>query len=167
MAVRWKRTELGEDVYERLDVLPKERVLAWADDGAGRPVVATETALHMQRVPPEYARLGWDQIERASYEAGTLTVVLGESLGGATLRVPVGPERQLPVVVRDRITASVVVDRFVALSGDDGVRIVGRRGPDGTIAWRVELDPALDGDDAARTASQVAFDEVRAEVGDL
>ncbi|MCZ3389666.1 MAG: hypothetical protein LH645_11240 [Actinomycetia bacterium] len=165
--MRWKRAELAGAVYASLDVHPRERVLAWADDGAGRPVVATETALHVQRVPPEYARFGWEQIERASYEAGTLTVVLGESLGGATLRVPVGPERQLPVVVRDRITASVVVDRFVALSGDSGARIIGRRGPDGTVAWQVELDPALDGDAAARAASQVAFDEVRAEVGDL
>lgn len=167
MAVRWKRTELSQEVYGRLDLQPKERVLAWADDGAGRPVVATETALHMQRVPPEYARFGWEQIERASYEAGMLTVVLGESLGGATLRVPVGPERQLPVVVRDRITASVVVDRFVALSGDSGARIVGRRASDGTVAWRVELDPALDGNAEARAASEAAFAEVRAEVGDL
>jgi len=165
--MKWKRVELDQDVYARLDLRPKERVLAWADDGAGRPVVATETALHLQRVPPEYARFGWEQIERASYEPGTLTVVLGESLDGATLRVPVGSERQLPVVVRDRVTASVVVDRLVALSGDKGVRIVGRRGPDGVTIWRQELDPALLADAAARAAAEEALAEVQAEVGDV
>jgi hypothetical protein len=164
--VKWKRDELDSGVRERLDLRPRERVLAWADDGVGRPVVATETALHLQRVPPEYSRLGWEQIERASYEAGMLTVVLGDALGGSTLRVPVGSERQLPVVVRDRITASVVVDRFVALSGDAGVRIVGRRGADGGVTWREELDPALVTDTAAVAASQEALVEVRAEVGD-
>jgi hypothetical protein len=166
LVVKWKRAELDPDVYALLDVHPKERVLAWADDGAGRPVIATETALHLQRVPPDYARFGWEQIERASYEAGWLTVVLGESLGGATLRVPVGSERQLPVVVRDRITASVVVDRFVALSGDAGVRVVGRRGVDGGVTWRLDLDPGLVADASAVAASQEALAEVRAEVGE-
>ena len=164
--MKWKRAELDPDVYSLLEVRPKERVLAWADDGAGRPVVATETALHLQRVPPDYARFGWEQIERASYEAGTLTVVLGDSLGGATLRVPVGTERDLPVVVRDRITASVVVDRFVALSGDAGVRIVGRRAADGGVIWRLDLDPGLQSDPRAVTASEEALVEVRAEVGE-
>jgi hypothetical protein len=164
--VKWKRAELDAGVRERLDLRPKERVLAWADDGAGRSVVASETALHLQRVPPAYARFGWEQIERASYEAGTLTVVLGDSQGGSTLRVPVGTERQLPVVVRDRITASVVVDRFVALSGDLGVRIVGRRGANGGITWRQELDPGLVTDTAAVAASQEALVEVQTEVGD-
>ncbi len=92
--MKWKREDLTPTCASALDLQPKERVLAWADDGAGRPVVATETALHLQRVPPEYARFGWEQIERASYEAGTLTVVLGDSLGGVTLRVPVGSERR-------------------------------------------------------------------------
>lgn len=164
--MKWKREELDADVQARLALHHKERVLAWADDGAGRPVVATDTALHVQRVPPEYSRFGWEQIERASYEAGTLTVVLGETAGGVTLRVPVGSERQLPVVVRDRITASVVVDRFVALSGDSGVRIVGRRGVDGGTTWRLDLDPGLATDAAAVAASQEALAEVRVEVGD-
>ncbi len=65
----------------RLDLQPKERVLAWADDGAGRPVVATETALHLQRVPPEYARFGWEQIERASYESGNVDGRARETVG--------------------------------------------------------------------------------------
>lgn len=139
--------------------------MAWVDDGSGRPVVASDTALHVQRNPPDYSRLGWEQIERASYDSGVLTVVLGVDLDEATLRVPVGDGRDLPVVVRDRVTASVIVDRFVALDGNVGVRVVGRRGPMGTIAWRAVLDPELADDPAARAEAQLALAEVRAEVG--
>ncbi len=163
--MKWRRPALDDDVRELLHLAPKERILAWVDDGSGRLVVASDTALHVQRIPPEYSSFGWEQIERASYDSGVLTVVLGPDLGGATLRVPVGDGRDLPVVVRDRVTASVIVDRFVALDGESGVRIVGRRGPSGGIAWRADLDPDLVGDPAARAGAQEALVEVRAEVG--
>jgi hypothetical protein len=163
--VRWRRPALDDEVRELLDLAPKERILAWVDDGSGRLVVASDTALHVQRTPPGYSRLGWEQIERASYDSGVLTVVLAPDLGDATLRVPVGDGRDLPVVVRDRVTASVIVDRFVALDGESGVRIVGRRGPAGDIRWRADLDPPLAGDPAARAEAQDVLAEVRAEVG--
>ena len=162
--MKWRRPELDDDVHALLDLAPRERILAWVDDGSGRPVVASDTALHVQRIPPEYSRLGWEQIERASYDSGVLTVVLGAEPGGVTLRVPVGDGRDLPVVVRDRVTASVIVDRYVVIDGERGVRIVGRRGPAGDIAWRTDLDPELVGDPAARAAAQQALVEVRAEV---
>jgi hypothetical protein len=129
-------------VRSQLDLSAKERVLAWADDGNGRLVVASETALHLQRNPPAYSRFSWDQIERVSYEGGVLTITLTPDLGSASLRIPVGEGRDLPVVVRDRVTSSVVVDRFVPLEGDLGVRIIGRRGDHGMV-WRTDLDPAL------------------------
>lgn len=165
--MRWRQPPLEADVRERLDLGPKERILAWVDDGAGRPVVASEAALHVQRVPPEYSRLGWEQIERASYDSGVLTVVLGPELGTATLRIPVGEGRDLPVVVRDRVTASVVVDRFVALDEAAGVRIVGRRGADRKVTWRLDLDPGLEASPEAVLASQEALAEAQAEVGDV
>lgn len=163
--MKWRRPGLDNDVRERLDLAPKERILAFADDGEGRSVVASETALHVQRLPPEYSRLGWEQIERASYDPGVLTVVLSADLGGSTLRIPVGDGRDLPVVVRDRVTASVIVDRFVALDGDAGVRIVGRRGSSGDIVWRADLDPGLANHSAARAEAQGVLAEVQSEVG--
>jgi len=164
--MKWRRAALPDDVRVRLDLAPRERILAWADDGAGRLVVASESALHVQRIPPEYSRLGWEQIERASYDSGVLTVVLEPGLGAATLRIPVGDGRDLPVVVRDRVTASVVVDRFVALDGEAGARITGRRGADRKVIWRLDLDPGLDTNREAVLASKEALAEVQAEVGD-
>lgn len=164
--MRWRRSPLAPAVKEQLELRPKERVLAWVDDGAGRIVVASETALHLQRTPPAYSRIGWEQVERASYDSGTLTVVLVPEQGSATLRIPVGEGRDLPVVVRDRVTASVLVNRFVPLRGDAGVRIVGRRQENGQVLWRSELDPGLADDAGARGEAAMALAEVRAEVGE-
>jgi hypothetical protein len=164
--MRWRKTPLDPAVKAQLELRPKEKILAWVDDGSGRVVVASETALHLQRTPPEYSRLGWEQVERASYDSGTLTVVLTPELGSATLRIPVGEGRELPVVVRDRVTASVLVNRFVPLRGDAGVRIVGRRQENGEVLWRSELDAALAGDATAQGEAAIALAEVRAEVGE-
>jgi hypothetical protein len=164
--MRWRRTPLDPAVKDQLELRPKEKILAWVDDGSGRVVVASETALHLQRTPPAYSRFGWEQVERASYDSGTLTVVLTPELGSATLRIPVGEGRELPVVVRDRVTASVLVNRFVPLRGDTGVRIVGRRQENGEVLWRSELDAALADDAAAQGEAAIALAEVRAEVGE-
>lgn len=164
--MRWRKPSLDPAVKEQLELRPKEKVLAWVDDGAGRVVVASETALHLQRTPPSYSRFGWEQVERASYDSGTLTVVLVPEQGSATLRIPVGDGRELPVVVRDRVTASILVNRFVPLRGDEGVRIVGRRQESGQVLWRSELDPGLADDAGARGEAALALAEVRAEVGE-
>jgi hypothetical protein len=164
--MRWRRTPLDPGVKDQLELRPKEKILAWVDDGSGRVVVASETALHLQRTPPAYSRFGWEQVERASYDAGTLTVVLTPELGSATLRIPVGEGRELPVVVRDRVTASVLVNRFVPLRGDAGVRIVGRRQGNGEVLWRSELDATLAEDATAQGEAAIALAEVRAEVGE-
>ena len=162
--MKLRKPGLPADVRAALELRPKERVLAWADDGAGRPIVATETALHLQRTPPAYTRFGWDQIEHVTYEGGVLIVTLVPELDSATLRVPVGEGRELPIAIRDRVTSSVVVDRFVPLTDDAGVRIVGRRNGSGEIVWRGNLDPDLAGDPKFQRAAQRALDEVRAEV---
>lgn len=163
--MRWRKQPLDPEVQMRLVLLPKERIIAWVDDGAGRPIVASETALHLQRVPPDYARIGWDQIEQAAYEAGVLSVTLTPDLDSATLRVPVGEDRELPVAVRDRVTASIVVDRFVPLEGEAGVRIVGRRAADGSITWRTDLDPALERQGAFVDETAKALTDIQSEVG--
>lgn len=164
--MKWRKQPLDPEVQARLELRPKERILAWVDDGGGRLIVASETALHLQRVPPEYARFAWDQIERASYETGMLTVTLTPELDSAVLQVPVGEDRDLPVVVRDRVSASVVIDRFEPLDGEVGVRIVGRRTAEGGIIWRTDLDPTLVGRPDAEEVVRRALAEARAEVGE-
>jgi hypothetical protein len=159
-----RRSRLPDEVRSHLQLRERERILAWADDGEGRPVVASETALHLQRNPPAYSRFSWHQIEQARYEDGVMTVVLVPDLGSATLRVPVGESRDLPVAVRDRVTASVAVDRFVVLEGDRGARIVARKTDDGGLSWRLDLDPDLVGHPDVVKAAESALEEVKREV---
>ena len=71
-----RRPKVPEEVRSQLQLGAKERVLAWVDDGDGRFVVASETALHLQRNPPVYSRYSWDKIEQARYDAGVMTIVL-------------------------------------------------------------------------------------------
>lgn len=162
--MKWRRPRFPEAVREQIDLRDRERILAWADDGDGRLVVASDTALHLQRTPPDYTRIGWEQIEHASYDAGVMTIDLGPDLGSASLRVPVGSERDLPVAIRDRVTSSVVVDRFVPLVDDRGVRIVGRRGGSGELTWRFDLDPELADQDAYIDTANRLLEDVQNEV---
>jgi hypothetical protein len=164
--MKWRKPTLDPQVRDQLELGPRERVLAWADDGAGRLIVASQAGLHLQRTPPLYSRIGWEQIERATYDSGTLAVTLVPQLDSATLRVPVGDARDLPVVVRDRVTASVLVDRFVPLDGDAGVRIVGRRAADGVVTWRTDVDPGLAGRADIDDVVKGALADVRGEVGE-
>jgi hypothetical protein len=57
----------------------------------------------------------------------------------------------------------VVVDRFVPLVNDRGVRIVGRRGDHG-IRWRTDLDPEIAEDQQFVNEAQRLLAEAQAEV---
>jgi len=164
--MKLRRKRLDPDLLAALNLQHGEHVLAWAEDAAGRPVVASETALHLQRTPPSYTRLGWETIERASYKDGFLTVLLTDEPGSSGLRIPLGDDKRLAIVVRDRVTASIVVDRFITLTDDMGFRVVGRRAPGSDhVAWRVERDAGLPDTEEIRLSIDQALAEVRAEVG--
>jgi hypothetical protein len=70
-------------------------------------------------------------------------------------------------LVRERVTASVVLQRHVALQGRRGVRVIARRAPRGNqpLQWIYEYDEGIDPDDpfvrhAAAEALAAARDEV-------
>ena len=56
---------------------------------------------------------------------------------------------QLLPFVRERVTASVVLQRRVAVRGRLGLLVVARRAPNGTgdLTWAYDLDAGLDPDD--------------------
>ena len=53
-------------------------------------------------------------------------------------------------LVRERVTASVVLQRHVAVSGRRGLRVIARRAPRGNapVDWFFEYDAGVDPDDA-------------------
>jgi len=147
---------------------PGERILASAKDAEGRPVVASDRALWLQRRPPEYSRVPWHEVARASFADDLLTIVLTTApLGSATaLRIPLAEAGRLPAVVRERVTATVAFDQHVRLRGRSGVRVVARRRPgDDVLIWGFVPDEGLSLTAAEVALAQRAVGDLRAEYG--
>ncbi|MBP2356618.1 hypothetical protein JOF29_007728 [Kribbella aluminosa] len=152
----------------------KEDVLAAVQLANGRWVAGTRAALYL---PSDSAdaerRVGWEQIERANWdsEASVLhiyeTTDFGTPLHASELKVE-DPGR-FGQLLRERVDASIVVQRHVPLSGKRGVRIVGRRNPAGTdaeVTWNIVLDKGLEpSQPGVVEAADAALREVRDEFG--
>lgn len=133
----------------QLQLEPGERVLAWATDRRGTWYAGTARALLISTAEGSL-RIPWERIEHAEWDgdAELLLVVevaeFGEAkpMHRAALH---GPERLLQLV-RERITASVVLERFVPVTARRGITVVARRAPhtDEPLTWSFVLDPALD-----------------------
>lgn len=151
-----------------------ERILAWAPLVGGGWVVGTRDALYVPdgRVPWEHVQTaGWDRDEghvRVS-EVGSW----GEPRPQHLLTVPDAAAQdvdRLLQLLRERVTASVLLSRHVRISGRRGVRVVARRAPSGRseIGWFYEYDAGIDPDDPfVRAAAETALAAAKADVGML
>ena len=152
------------------EVAPGERVLAWAPLVGGEAVGGTRDALYLPA-----RRLAWERVEAADWDAdlGRLRVsevgVWGElRREHALILEESGPGAdRLLQLVRERITASVVLVRHVPINGRRGVRVVARRAPSGRspVEWVYEYDAGVDPADpfveaAASTALAAARDDL-------
>jgi hypothetical protein len=144
---------------------PGEKVLAWAESDRG-VVAGTRDALYV-----DGRRLPWEQVEAADWDSDTSRLRISEVGSWGEPRVEhdlvVEEPRRLLELVRERVTASVVLQRHVPLTGRRGLRVIARRAPRGDqpIAWFYEYDEGVDPDDpevreAARAALAAARDEV-------
>ena len=122
--------------------------------------------------PVETRRIPWEQVESADWDqdAETLRVVEVAPYGERR------PEHHLGLtdaglflaLVRERVTASVVLSRRVPLGRGKGLNVVGRRPPRGTgeITWAYELDPGVDPKDpGVRAAAEEALRVARTDAG--
>lgn len=154
----WRRAEV--DGLER-----GERVLAIGSGPAGR-VVATNRRLLM----PDVA-VTWDRVERASWDGEEETLYVTEILPDGRSRprrVAITKPGRLVDVVRELVTASVVLIRKVPIDGTKGVRVTGRRQPDGDLTWTAAIDAGLDIEDpVVKEKIDAAVATVRAEVETL
>jgi len=126
-----------------------ERVVGWGRTEAGTAAVATQRGLWLPAAEG-YRRVGWHEIDKASWAQDSLTLIVGEPVGDfVDERPPASWEfaepRDIPKVVRARVDRSVAVTEHYDLRPAGGVRIVGRRvsGQDG-LTWRAHCDPGTD-----------------------
>ncbi|MDO9496215.1 MAG: hypothetical protein Q7J48_10990 [Nocardioides sp.] len=152
-----------------LAVAEGERLLAWATDTEGDAVGGTRDALYLRG-----HRLPWEEVEAADWDRDTSVLTVSEvGVWGEVRRrhqVTIDQQGSLLELVRERVSASIVLQRHVAVQGRRGVRVIARRAPHSTgeIAWFLEYDQGVEPDDpAVRVAAGEALHAARGEVGAL
>lgn len=142
-------------------VAPGERLLA-----SSGPVGGTRDALYL----PE--RVAWEQVAAADWDAEERTLTVTE-VGRFGEPAPVHVVRlddagRLLQLVRERVTASIALQRHVPVRGRASVRVLARQAPArrGELAWFVEYDDALDpADPEVDAVVQAALATARADIG--
>jgi hypothetical protein len=159
-----RRTRVDEEV----PLEPGERVLASAAGEAGK-LIATDRRLLVPG-PGGHDGIGWGTVERATWDGDSerLTITQTAPLGSRPRqhRLHIEAAERLLDVVREQVTASVVISRYVPIMDDRGVRITGRRQPGRTgLTWVVTVDNGLAMDTPeVRTVIDAAVKAVRSEV---
>ncbi|MBD8869971.1 hypothetical protein [Nocardioides donggukensis] len=159
----------GQELLRRHPVRSGEKALAGAALADGSAAVGTREALYVGE-----RRIPWESVERADWDAETSTLhVLGVGSWGdprPTYDLELPDPGRLLQLVRERVTASVVLQRHVAVEGRRGFYVIARRAPTGgnaTLTWLYEFDEGIDPEDpeVARLA-EAALEVARGEVGD-
>jgi hypothetical protein len=141
------------DVVARAGLPGGERILAATCARDGHWLLATRRRLVM--VPPDgpVETVGWEQVEAADWsrdEDRLRVSQVGEfGLPRGRHELTLHDAGDLLAVVRERVTASVVLQRRVVVRGKQGLTVVARRAPntDDPLSWSYELDPGLEPDD--------------------
>lgn len=150
----------------QVEVAAGERVLAWAPAADGI-VAGTRAALYL----PGGRRLPWEQVEAADWDSDSETLKVSEvgtwGEPRPTYSFVLSEPNRLLQLVRERVTASVVLQRHVPIRGQRGVRVIARRAPTGAreLTWLFEYDVGIDPDDAfVAHAAQEALAAARGEI---
>ncbi len=160
--------------------LPRgEKVLASAVAADGTWVLGTRGFLAVVPISVEPVEttdprlIPWEQVEDAAWEQEATRLRIteigqyGEPRPAYDLVMDDHPGLLLQLV-RERVTASVVLQRWVPVRGKRGVTVIGRRSPaGGPIAWMHAYDRGLDpADPEVVVVADLALVQAQAEVGD-
>lgn len=145
-----------------------ERVLASCSSAEGVVLAGTRDALHLGD-----ERLPWEEVQAADWDRDREVLrVVETGRWGEERRehaFAVTEPGLLLQLVRERVTASIVLQRHVPVDGSRGVRVIGRRPPRGNaaIAWFFEYDEGVDPlDPRVHEAATAALATARADVGE-
>ena len=171
------------EVLKRAALPRGARVLASARTQDGTWLLGTRDALVVvptvepeepDRVVGPVETLPWERVATADWnkDEDRLRVTEVAEYGVVPpTHVLAAPEPGLLLqLVRERVTASIVLQRRVPVSGRRGVTVIARRAPQGSggTTWAVELDPGLAPEDpAVREAAARGLQDAQAELGFL
>jgi hypothetical protein len=174
--------QVPADVLHRAGLASDDNVLAAAPAKDGSWLLGTRQALVV--VPPQgversetgppgpAARVPWEQVERADWDRETERFRVSEVGRFGEVRPEYSFRMENPALllqlVRERVTASVVLQRRVAVYGSQGLSVIGRRAPsgDGEITWAYEFDGGVDpADPFVMEAAERGLREAEEELG--
>jgi hypothetical protein len=171
----WSRSRgLPKTVYDfwrsslALQANRPAHLLAWAKTSTGFCIASPATFSYGDEDAWEH--LGWHEIERGSWNAdlNKLSWVRYAPPGEPPARgvLELTEPGRVPELFRERIAATITVERFVPLSGERGVIIAARRdlGAGGAVVWHGTLTRGLSWQtDGVRAAVDQAMEQVKAE----
>lgn len=164
-----RRERVPDEVRAAVPLLPGERILSVCLSGEVGYLVASDHALYRVELPA-VERLRWDLIDRAAWDPPTFDIRIRDSDGegsGTQRRVwPADQNGDLPAVVRDRVTGSILTNAAITVPGGRA-RIVARRNADtGEVRWQVEFGPGVDpADPAVAQAAERELTDLRSRLG--
>lgn len=173
---RSPRRGVPREIRRRLGLARGEQPLAQAQAGDGSWVVGTRLHLvilgpsSQSSTPPR--QVPWEQIEDASWdqESSRLQVTEVGSYGEQrpAYALQLDDPTHLLQLVRERVTASIVLQRRVPVSGTSGLTVIGRRSPGGgPVSWMHAYDPELDpADPEVAGVAEQALAQAQLEVGE-
>ena len=163
MSPRWRRTLPADIAALQQD---HGKVLAWGRTDTGGIIIATAAALVIDAEPGR--TLPWDRIDRASWEPPQLRLEFRDPDSGAPERMGLvlAEHGELPPVIHQRVTRSVVTSRRVELPGGVGAVLAARRNGKGAVTWTVVFDAGADpGDPELQRAAREALTQFRESLG--
>ena len=163
---------IGRRRQPRIDLGAGERLLAWAEAGAGGVAGGTRQAFYLSTPGEDPVRVPWEGVEAAEWDSDRSTLQVAEVGSWGEQRVVHEIVLEVPgdllPLVRERVTASIVLQRHIPVTGRHGLRVIGRRPPagDAPIAWFYEYDAGVDPDDPrVRRAAAAALAQAKADTG--
>ena len=149
-----------------LQVPSSERIMATALGPATYEppvVIATEKALYFA-TSTEPNRIDWPKISKVTWEEPWLEVTTNENI---LIKLHLDPCGDVPPVVRDRVTASVLFRETLTRASGGTITAIGRREPDRTeVSWLIEFHGDLDPNDPLTSQdADTALRELRNTLG--
>ncbi len=162
---------LPSEVLDRASLPRGEKPLAFAASLDGTWLLGTRERLVIVTAS-EVVSIPWERVEDAAWnqEESRLRITGIGDYGRPrpSYSFEMGEPALLLQLVRERVTASIVLQRRVPVRDRLGVTVIGRRNPvGGPVAWMHAYDPGLDPDDPEVVAvADLALGQAQAEVGD-
>lgn len=159
------------DVVARSGLPRGEKVLAFAAATDGSWVLGTRRRLALVRSDGT-TQIPWEDVEDAAWDMDASRLKLTEIGSYGEQRPAYTFELDDPALllqlVRERVTASIVLQRWVPVRGRHGLTVIGRRSPvGGPVTWMHAYDAGLDpADPEVSLAAEQALLTAQAEVGD-